>query len=136
MAAVKLIGLDARTLLSGADDVLSTTSEAWAGRWPRAVALLTRQALERSLEELWAAKSPPMLRASERAQLLCLRQWVNPELAGRTYYTWSALSQACHQHAYDLAPTSSELSGWIETVDELERTVRDRVALKPRDGSR
>ena len=67
MAGVTLVGPDARTLLSSADDVLSTPSEAWAGRWPRAVALLTRQALERSLEELWAANSPPMLRASLRA---------------------------------------------------------------------
>src|SRR6476646_10362156 len=131
MAGVELFGLDARTLLASADDVLSTPADAWAGRWPRAVALLTRQALERSLEELWAAKSAPMLRASARAQLLCLRQWVLPDLAGRAYYTWSALSEACHQHAYDLPPTSSELAAWIETVDELERTLRDRIAPKP-----
>src|SRR4051812_43816365 len=102
MVGGPLVGLDARTLLSAADDVLSTHSEAWSGRWPRAVALLTRQALERSVDELWAVKSPPMLGASARAKLLCLRQWIQPDLAGRASYAWSALSSACHQHAYDL----------------------------------
>ena len=72
-----------------------------------------------------------MIRASAKAKILCLRQWVSSDLAGRTAYTWSALSQACHQHAYDLAPTASELSAWIETVDELERTVRARIASRP-----
>jgi len=71
--------------------------------------------------------------SSGGAKLLCLRQWVQPDLAGRAAYTWSALSQACHQHAYELAPTSWELSGWIETVDELERAVRARVAARPVD---
>ena len=127
MAGVQLYGPDARTLLSSADDLLSTASDAWAGRWPRAVALLTRQALERSMDELWAVKAPTMIRASARARILCLRQWVQPNLAGRTAYTWSALSRACHQHAYELAPTTSELSGWLDTVDELERTVRARI---------
>lgn len=126
-----LVGQDARTLLSFADELLSTPSEAWASRWPRAVALLTRQALERSMDELWAVKAPPMLGASARAKLLCLRSWVAPELAGRASYTWSALSQACHQHAYELAPTASELDGWLKTADEFERTIRARIESKP-----
>ncbi len=131
MSGVQLVGLDSRTLLTFADDLLSTPSDAWAGRWPRAVALLTRQALERSMDELWAAKSPPMLGATTRAKLLCLRHWIQPEVAGRAAYTWSALSEACHQHAYDLAPTSSELAGWIESVDELQRTIGARLAPRP-----
>ncbi len=115
-------------MLSSADELLSTPTDTWASRWPRAVALLTRQALERSMDELWAVKAPTMIRASARTKILCLRQWVQPDLAGRTAYTWSALSQACHEHAYDLAPTTSELSGWIDTVDELERTLRARLS--------
>src|SRR5947208_2890763 len=69
MAGVQLYGPDARTLLSSADELLSTASDAWAGRWPRAVALLTRQALERSMDELWAVKAPTMIRASARAKI-------------------------------------------------------------------
>jgi hypothetical protein len=130
MAGVTLVGPAARELLSWADDILATPAPAWEGRWPRAVALLTRQALERSLEELWAVKTPAMLQASQRAQLLCLRVHVDRQLAGRAAYTWSALSLACHQHAYDLPPTAVELASWVEAVDELEREVRRLVAAR------
>ena len=39
------------------------------------------------------------------------------QLAARIAHTWSALSNACHYHSYELVPTAGELEGWIETVD-------------------
>jgi hypothetical protein len=41
------------------------------------------------------------------------------ELAEGVSFTWSGLSWACHQHPYELPPTSSELLGWIGTVEQL-----------------
>ncbi len=123
-----LVGPSSRELLSAADDLLSEPSASWAGRWPRAVALLTRQALERSMQELWDAKAPPAAGASGRAQLLCLQQYVDPGLARRAAWTWSALSQACH-HSYDLPPTAGELGDWLNTVDELARAVATRTRV-------
>jgi hypothetical protein len=123
---VKVVGPSSRQLLSAADDLLSEPSAAWSGRWPRAVALLTRQALERSMEELWAARAPAAMGASARAQLLCLRVFVDQDLARRAAWTWSALSRACH-HSYDLPPTAGELADWLATVDELTRAVGGRA---------
>lgn len=124
---VPLVGPSSRELLAAADALLSEASPAWQGRWPRAVALLTRQALERAMEELFHAKAPPLMSASYRAQLLCLGVWVSDELADRAAYAWWALTRACHHHAYDLAPTSGELATWFEVADELSRTVAMRI---------
>jgi hypothetical protein len=62
-----------------------------------------------------------------RAQLICLRHCLpeKPDLTPRVYYAWSGLSRACHQHAYELPPTSSELAGWIEAVEELAGVVTE-----------
>ena len=121
------IGPTPSELLGAADDLLSETSEASTGRWPRAVAILCRQALEGSLHDFWRAKAPGVESATERAQLLCLRSYVAPELAARAEHTWTALSRACHQHAYELSPAASELAGWFEVADELDRVVRGRL---------
>jgi hypothetical protein len=34
-------------------------------------------------------------------------------------YVYAALSEACHYHAYELAPTAAELTRWITAVDRL-----------------
>jgi hypothetical protein len=121
----------ARELLSAADDLLSEPHPSWSGRWPRAVTLLTRQALERSLHELWAVKAPTTAGASTKAQLLCARVYIDPDLARRAAWAWSALSEACH-HSYDLPPTAGELADWLATVDELTRAVGARTKPTPR----
>lgn len=98
--------------------VLLTRPDAKArGFWPRAAAHLCRQALEASLQQWWKLRLPGMESASMRAQLACLPTYLkNDELAGRIAYTWSGLSNACHHHTYELAPTSAELEGWISAV--------------------
>lgn len=97
-----------------------------AGLWPRGAALLTRQALESALDELWLRRAPEIAQASARAQLLCLRSYVRQDdIAERVTYVWSALSRACHHHAYELPPTAPELEAWIGTVEQFADAVAD-----------
>ena len=91
-----------------------------AGLWLRCSAFLTRQALEASLDDFWVRRQPGVEQSNMRAQLLCLGAFLGDEsLASRVAHAWSALSNACHHHSYELAPTVGELEGWIETVREF-----------------
>jgi len=89
------------------------------GTWPRASAILGRQALELALDQLWAEVAPGLEKASRRAQLLCLPEYVESDLANQVRYTWYGLSAACHHHAYELPPVVSELNGWLTEVAAL-----------------
>ena len=108
-------------LLGAARDLLQRPDQSTAGIWPRATALLTRQALEASLDDLWRRRAPALERCSARAQLLALPVYLRREddLAERVSYAWAGLSRACHQHAYELPPTADELAAWIATVEQL-----------------
>jgi len=123
-----LIGLSPRQLLSAADELLTESRVDLAGRWPSAVTILCRQALERAMLSLWLARAPGMQDASYRAQLLCLRRFIDRDLAARVDHTWSALSASCHQRAYDLPPTAVELARWYSTVEELVRAAGKATA--------
>jgi hypothetical protein len=94
-----------------------------AGLWPRAAALLARQSIETSLEALWVSSAPGLETCSLRAQLACLPEYINRDLALHVGLTWSGLSAACHQHAFELAPTAEELQVWIHCCEELDTTV-------------
>lgn len=95
------------------------------GAWPRAAALLARQALEAAMDQLWAARAPEVAELSARAQLTCLPEYLRDrELAGEVAFTWSVLSDACHAHAYEMGPTAEELEDRFKVVDRLvERLV-------------
>ena len=86
--------------------------------WPRASALLARQALEAALDGYWASRGIAFETRSSRAKLICLAQYLDDrELAGRVHHLWGALSDACHHHAYELAPTVAELTGMLDVVE-------------------
>jgi hypothetical protein len=120
------VSLDQSDMLAAARDLLERVDPTTAGIWPRATALLTRQSLEAALDALWRHRAPGLELCSARAQMICLPSQLhdNEELAERVSYTWAALSRACHHHPYDLSPTSSELLGWITTVEQLIGRVR------------
>ena len=118
-----LLGPSPTELLAAADELLSEPRPASAGWWPKAVALLTRQALERSMESLWLVKAPAVASVSARAQLLCLRSFIDRGLAQRADATWASLSRACHDHPYELPPTAAELARWFETTETVVREV-------------
>jgi hypothetical protein len=96
--------------------LLDRTSPDTAGLWPRAAALLARQALEQAVDEFWAARRIPLDSCPTTQQLICLREYLDDELAGAVHHAWTALSSACHHHPYELAPTVGELSGWLTVV--------------------
>jgi hypothetical protein len=103
-----------------------------AGIWPRAAALLGRQALESALDDHWRRRAPGLENASMRVQLACLPDYLpDRRVAADVGFTWAALSEACHHHAYELAPTAPELEGWLDAVERLVRTVDDQAAPPP-----
>jgi hypothetical protein len=105
-------------LLAMARQLLARASPETAGLWPRAAALLGRQALETSLDGYWSARRMPLESCPTLQQLICLREYLgDADLAGRVHHAWSALSRACHHHPYDLPPSAGELEAWLETVE-------------------
>jgi hypothetical protein len=110
---------DHSTLVKAARDLLLYSDPETAGLWPRAAALLARQALEMGLDEFWLGRAPGVQNASARAQLLCLPTYMDPRTARKADHAWEALSRACHHHPYELAPTATELSSWIDDVDRV-----------------
>ena len=123
-------------LLTTARDLLDRPSLATVGGWPRAVALLTRQAIEAALEEFW--KSSPstagLCGCTRKTQLICLPTYLDPRLAREVGYVWAALSSACHYHPYHLAPTAAELSGWIDAAATLLTGITGNTP-RPRTGT-
>jgi hypothetical protein len=105
-------------LLGIARQLLARASPETAGLWPRAAALLGRQALETSLDGYWSARRLALESCPTRQQLICLREYLDDaDLAGRLHHAWNALSRACHHHPYDLPPSAGELLAWLETVE-------------------
>jgi hypothetical protein len=126
------VSVDQSELISAARDLLERPDPTTAGIWPRASALLTRQALESTLDELWRQRAQGLEFCSAKAQLICLPVFLgDPEFAGHVSYAWAGLSRACHQQPYDLPPTSVELLDWIGTVERLIERVRSISADKP-----
>jgi hypothetical protein len=113
--------VDRRAMLIVARDLLERPDPHTAGIWPRASALLARQALEAALDDLWRRRAPGLERCSMRAQLLCLPAYLpaDVDLATRASFAWMGLSRASHHHAYELPPAAVELSTWIEIVEQL-----------------
>ena len=108
-------------LLGHAKGLLSRATPETRGLWPRAAALLARQALEQALDEYWKEKGLRLSECSTTAQLLCLTEYMKDgELAAEAHHVWASLSRACHHHPYDLAPTAGELERWIAAAARLD----------------
>jgi hypothetical protein len=100
------------------------------GVWPRAAALLARQALEIELERFWLGREPRMNAARMRSQLTALARFARPpEVAREVRFVWAQLSRACHVGPYHLTPTSAELLRWIDVVQRF----RDSQAVSALD---
>jgi len=109
-----------RELLYRAIDLLERPTSETVGLWPRATAVLARQALEHGLIEALSGKVSGIQRAPVRAQLLCLRILLDDTAtADEVNVAWWALSRACHHLSYELPPTAEELRAWIDVVDHF-----------------
>ena len=99
-------------LFDAARDLMQRPGASLDGIWPRAAALLARQALEAAMAELWAAnrQAVGLSAATMWSQELCLTAYLDPATASRITYLLAALSHACHYHPYELAPTAAELT--------------------------
>jgi hypothetical protein len=121
-------------LVAMARDLLQRASPATAGLWPRAAALLARNALEIAVDDYWSRKRIPLDSCPTFPQLICLREYLDdPDLAGRVHHAWNALCRACHHHPYELAPTAGELETLFETVGEFlaEKSAMAAEETKP-----
>jgi hypothetical protein len=97
----------------------------WGSSWSRSTALLVRQALEDAVSTVWTADIAGLRACPMTSQLICLPHCLGDDnLARRTRQCWNALSNACHAHPYELAPTAGELTNWLDLVDELLRHLR------------
>jgi hypothetical protein len=119
-------------LLAAAGAVLTDKSAAGAsGGWPRAVALLTRQALEKALSQFWGARAETagLSRCTRKSQLMCLPFYLDARMAQQAAYSWAALSEACHYHPYELASTAGELTGWINAVGRIIQALDEKAPV-------
>ena len=79
-------------LLEAANGVLNRPELGLGGAWPRAVALLGRQALEEGLDQFWESEFGQMKGANRRTQTLCLGLFLrNPELSDGIKEAWASL---------------------------------------------
>jgi hypothetical protein len=116
-------------LLAAARRLVERPDAVTAGVWPRAAALLARQALEAAMAALWAARpqSIGLSECSMRSQLLCLTDCLDQDTAARAAYLFAALSRACHYHSYELAPTATELTRWLKETADLVALMQERT---------
>lgn len=89
-----------------------------AGDTSRLAALLARQALEMIVNERCVALGADCSRASMRSRLAVVRALDDRNVADALTSLWHQLSACCHQHAYELSPTTAEV-----------RELCDRVSL-------
>ena len=116
-------------LVDAAEEVLVEPGDALFGSWSRASALLARGSLEAAIDLLWRTRAPLMADCSMAAQLLVLPSFLRDQEAARdAAYAWSALSRACHHHAYELPPTVSELRSLIGLTRRVNAAVEAATA--------
>jgi hypothetical protein len=100
--------------------VVARPTDDWGSLWARAAAFFIRQALEETVAAHWTGPLTELTEATLTTQLICLREYLgDSDLARRVQLTWYSLSNACHAHPYELAPTAPELHTWADTVEEL-----------------
>ncbi|MGW0040036.1 hypothetical protein [Gordonia sp. NPDC003376] len=103
-------------LLGHAQHLLDESSNATAGNSARLAAMMGRQALEQYVRARCAELNVDYDGRSMRTRLLILRSLDDVDNADRLASLWSQLSACCHQHAYELSPTVTEVRALCEGV--------------------
>jgi hypothetical protein len=98
----------------------------------RAACWIARAALESTVDDLLAGRERSAPDATMRSKLAVLQVAYeqDPEVAIRAEYAWNGLSQACHHHAFELTPASSEVRHMIELVASLMPREADHDDLR------
>jgi hypothetical protein len=120
-------------LLAAARALIQRPDAPTAGIWPRAAALLARQAIQAAMAEMWAAQrqAADLSGSSMRSHVLCLTAYLDRGTASRAAYLLAALSEACHYHPYELAPTAAELVGWLDETAQLVTRMQEARGAEP-----
>jgi hypothetical protein len=111
--------VNARDLLAAACALVDAPPPDTVGIWPRAAALLARQAIEQRLAIALSARGADPYEASFAVQLLVLPEVVDARVAERAAWAWAGLSSATHHHGYEIPPSADELRGWLAATQEL-----------------
>jgi hypothetical protein len=124
MTSITVTDYTPQDLLDAARGLLDHPDARVNGVWPRAASHLARQALEQTIEDFWRARVPALADTPMRVQLTSLPTFLkSAETAARAAYTWACLSNACHHHAYELAPSTAELSTWMDHVKQVRNVI-------------
>lgn len=121
---------EARQLLAAARIAVANPDAGLDDAWPRAAALLTRQALEIVISARLGDRIPEVDGLSMRVKLACLSELTDPVAAHEAAWLWARLSAACHHHPYDLAPTGAELTEWIDRTAAFAAPTLDLQTAK------
>jgi len=105
-------------LLGAARDALAGVLTLPRSQGPRAAALLARRALEELVDAAVDRADPGAREAGMRVKLLCLTV-LDPDVGHRAAWAWHALSECCHQHAYELDPAPAEVADLVGQVERL-----------------
>lgn len=91
----------------------------------RAACWIARAALESAVDDLLDTKQSGAPEATMRSKLTVLQVAFSQDetVPVRADYAWSRLSQACHHHAFELAPTAGEVGHLIHLVETLANDV-------------
>jgi hypothetical protein len=113
-----------QSLLDHAQALLDGTIRLPGSIAPRAAAFLVRQALEETARTLCREAGADIDRASMRSKLTALRVLYGDHLADTLNVAWGELCNACHHHAYELAPTADEVHHLLMLVTGLSSPSR------------
>ncbi len=115
-------------LLSAAKTMLDEPGEETVTTWPLAAAVLTRQAIETTLDVHWARTVTAMRYASRKEQWLALPSYLGraPEVPA-AWYAWTVLSEACHHRDYDVGLTQEELRAHLATARAFAKLVAAKL---------
>jgi len=118
----------AQGLIAQASELLSAQGSVHRPSLIRSASWLARSALEDLVTSILRARGYEPGKASMRSRLTCLEA-ADQELAETAEFVWSALSRACHHHAFELAPTPGEIRHLVSVVDALaRRTIGPAIA--------
>ncbi|MCV7217598.1 hypothetical protein H7J51_20180 [Mycobacterium crocinum] len=101
---------DAQVLLGRAEALLNAPDSAAAGNAARLAAFLARQAVEDLIDARCAALcEAPADSGTTKAKLAILKSMDTTRAGPVLIAAWHQLTGHCHQHAYQLSPTVSEV---------------------------
>ncbi|WP_396925857.1 hypothetical protein [Mycolicibacterium sp.] len=101
---------DAQALLCRAEALLDAPESTAAGNAARLAAFLARQAVEDLINARCAALcDAPAVAGTTKAKLAILKSMDTTPAGPVLIAAWHQLTGHCHQHAYQLSPTVSEV---------------------------